>query len=130
MRSLLLAGALLAACGSSTNNQDNSFVMDLSGPDLALLSRCGHPGDTGNSQGVGLFCQQFSDCSGNLSAKFCSAIINSPTPSPNDSYFCTLSCSPTDPPSVCGENAYCPCMGGQCGCAPNRCRNYDLGVSD
>jgi hypothetical protein len=101
-------------------------MMAVSMPDLELLSKCGRPGDTGNSVGVGTFCHSFTDCSGNSKAKLCTTIVNSITPSPADLYFCTMTCDPSMPDSQCGEGAYCLCGNGACGCVPNRCFPRDM----
>jgi hypothetical protein len=128
MRSLLLMLVIATAgCGDDANNNgDGSATADLSmpaGPDMALLSRCGHEGDTGNSLGVGKFCtNQGPDCTGNGMANLCSALFNGQTPSSDDTYFCSFQCALGDPPSVCGENAQCLCnASSQCACIPNKC---------
>src|SRR3954469_19000163 len=133
MRSLLahsisiLLVALVAGCGSDSNSGDGGTAADLSavsnGPDMFLLSRCGHPGDVGNSLGVGKFCtNQGPDCGGNGKATLCSALFNGQTPSADDTYFCSFQCSATDPPDTCGENATCLCnSSNQCACIPTRC---------
>ncbi|HEX6836140.1 MAG TPA: hypothetical protein VF334_06180, partial [Polyangia bacterium] len=99
--------------------------------DMALLSACGHPGDTGNSIGVGKFCKSLADCSGpGLKTNICSALGNGSTPSPSDTYFCTVyPCHPVDggvDTAECGENADCVCggsMGGSgCACTPASCK--------
>jgi len=116
---------VVAGCGSSSNSGDGGSA-DLSaaaGPDMLLPTRCGHPGDVGNSLGVGQFCtNQGPDCSTNSKAKSCSALFNGQTPSPTDSYFCSFQCQPTDPPGTCGENAVCLCdVTVICGCVPTSC---------
>ena len=126
MRSILLLSLLLtgvAGCGDdTTSNAANDMAMTMVGPDMQLLSRCGHPGDTGNSKGVGKFCtNQGPDCGGNGMATLCSAITNGQTPSPDDTYFCTFTCTLSDPPDFCGENATCLCSGLGCACIPARC---------
>ena len=102
-----------------------------SGADMALLSSCGHPGDTGNSIGVGKFCKTIGDCSGpGLKTNICSALGNGSTPSASDSYFCTIyPCHPSDmgpDTAECGDNADCVCgsgMGGSgCACTPTSCK--------
>lgn len=99
-----------------------------SGGDMGeLLSRCGHPGDTGNSVGVGRFCRAAADCASNSKATICSAMLNGKTPSANDTYFCTTTCQQGDN-SSCGEDATCLCMGPVCACLPNRCAQTDGGV--
>jgi hypothetical protein len=109
---MLLALALaLVGCGGGGDGGSADLAP---GPDLQLYSICGHPGDTGNSLGVGKFCMTLSDCSSNAKATLCSTLGSS------DSYFCTFVCSgPTD--TSCGDNATCQCQGGQCGCYPSSC---------
>ena len=127
LATMLAAG--VAACGDDTTSGggDGSVAADLSAtpssPDMQLLSRCGHPGDVGNSLGVGKFCtNQGPDCSGNGMANLCSALVNGQTPSPTDSYFCSFTCASSDPPGTCGENAACLCnSGGSCACIPTSC---------
>ena len=129
MRSLaLLALVALAAasCSSSDDHGDAGVTADLampSGPDMALLSRCGHPGDVGNSLGVGKFCtNQGPDCSGNGKAVSCSALFNGQTPAPTDTYFCSFQCQSTDPAGTCGDNATCLCNAQNlCACIPTKC---------
>ncbi len=102
------------------------------GPDLSvppLLSRCGQPGDTGNSLGVGQFCTNNGpDCGANAKAKLCSALVNGATPSATDSYFCTFTCTAADPPGTCGETARCLCNATGCACVNNRCNATDAGT--
>lgn len=131
MRALLFASAVAfvisaVGCSSSSENNDAGVTADLAapaGPDMALLSRCGHPGDVGNSLGVGKFCtNQGPDCSGNGKATSCSALFNGSTPSASDTYFCSFQCQSTDPPGVCGENAACLCNSSNiCACIPTSC---------
>lgn len=121
---------LLAACGSGSDHTDAAVPADLAvGPDMSLLSRCGHPGDTGNSLGVGQFCTNNGpDCSGNSMATLCTALLNGQTPSKDDTYFCTFQCMAGDPPGVCGENAACLCNPLGCACVPDRCAPADGGA--
>jgi hypothetical protein len=130
MRSLLTTIVLaLAVAGCGDDNKgggDSGAPMDLSvavGPDMFLLSRCGHPGDVGNSLGVGQFCtNQGPDCTANSKAKSCSALFNGQTPSADDTYFCSFQCMATDPPGTCGDNAACLCnSSGICACIPTKC---------
>ena len=129
MRSLvvLVVAALAAACGSSSKNGDGgAAATDLSASahvDMALLSECGHPGDVGNSLGVGKFCTNDGpDCTGNGMATTCSALFNGQTPSSSDTYFCSFQCQSTDPAGVCGENATCLCNSANiCACIPTVC---------
>ncbi len=129
---VLVATTLVAGCSSSNDKSDGGAGADLAapaGPDMALLSRCGHPGDVGNSLGVGQFCtNQGPDCSANSKAKSCSALFNGQTPDPSDSYFCSFQCFTTDPPGVCGENAACLCNTTGCACIPTRCIPPDGGA--
>ena len=117
----------LGGCGDDSNSGDGGSAADMSvaaGPDMFLLSRCGHVGDVGNSLGVGQFCtNQGPDCTANSKAKCCSAIFNGQTPSADDAYFCSFQCFPgTDPPDVCGDNAACLCNStGACACIPTKC---------
>ncbi|HEY2744537.1 MAG TPA: hypothetical protein VGL86_07935 [Polyangia bacterium] len=135
MRSLLTIILLAAACGSSSNNGDDGGggSADLSATvhvDMALLSQCGHPGDVGNSLGVGKFCtNQGPDCTGNGMATSCSALFNGQTPSASDTYFCSFQCHSTDPAGVCGENAACLCNSSNiCACIPTSCIPPDGGA--
>src|SRR5437868_13101434 len=91
----------VAGCGSDSNRSGDGGSADLSvagnGVDMALLLSCGHPGDAGNSLGVGKFCtNQGPDCTGNGMATSCSALFNGQTPSPSDAYFCSFQCHMTD----------------------------------
>lgn len=116
----------LGGCGSSTSpvdggGHDQSVKHDLApAHDLFFNSQCGHPGDTGNSLGVGKFCTMLSDCSSNTKATLCTTLGSS------DEFFCTMLCSSTGPANQCGENARCACDNGQCGCYPTACdKNAD-----
>jgi hypothetical protein len=75
--------------------------------------QCGHPGDQGNSLGVGKYCDQLTDCIG-LQAGLCATLGD-----PN-AHFCTKTCTQGST-TECGDNATCSCQGGQCGCVPNAC---------
>jgi len=131
MRSLLTTVVLVlavAGCGDDSNNNsgDGGGAVDMAastGPDMFLLSRCGHAGDVGNSLGVGALCTNDGpDCTGNSKAKSCSALFNGQTPSADDTYFCSFQCMSTDPPDVCGENAACLCNSSNvCACIPTKC---------
>ncbi len=111
---LLLAAVAVAACSDSGGN-----AMDMSIVDLASL--CGHPGDKGNSLGVGQYCQVLADCTGK--ASICSTLGS------NNTFFCTFVChqaSDAGPATDCGENATCFCgsQGSSSGCAcyPTSCQ--------
>lgn len=115
----------LAACSNDNNGGGDMGVADLgkASGDMLLLSQCGHPGDPGNSLGVGQFCRTANDCKGQ--AQLCSSMENGSTPSPTDTYFCTIfPCHPDDggvDSTACGENTGCACSNGLCGCTPSSC---------
>lgn len=123
-----------AACSDNSSSSDMAVAADMAkgaSTDMALLSACGHPGDTGNSIGVGKFCKSIADCSGpGLKTNICSALGNGSTPSPSDTYFCTVyPCHPVDggvDTAECGENADCVCGGSSggsgCACTPTSCK--------
>src|SRR5262245_27279505 len=106
LRALIGLALLIAACSDDTA----AGTPDLKMPDLAVYSLCGHPGDVGNSLGVGRFCNKFSDCAVNSQAIVC-AVVGVP-----NEHFCTFMCHPAASDggsSECGENAMCACQGGQ-----------------
>jgi hypothetical protein len=114
-------GGLLAGCsddetGTTTPPADSGTSTPEAGP-----SKCGKPGDVGNSQGVGKYCMSISDCSGNQKATLCSKVGDPET------FFCTKLCNPdggADAGTVeqqCGEATVCECGGGGCGCTPTAC---------
>jgi hypothetical protein len=116
----LLAFGPVAACSSSsstTTTTPEAGGGDDAGhtgfPDAAN-STCGHPGDKGNSLGVGKFCQSSADCANNTQATLC-AIIGD-----DRSFFCTFLCDEDGGVNQCGENAECACQGA-CGCFPIAC---------
>jgi hypothetical protein len=116
----LFASCLLLAPACKDNTETPPPPADLSvietGPDLKdFKSDCGHPGDTGNSLGVGKFCIESSDCAENTQATLCTTLGDA------TNFFCTFACSRTGAPDQCGENAICQCSGGGCGCFPNAC---------
>lgn len=119
---------LASACSQKEDGPPDMATppADMSAP----LSQCGHPGDKGNSLGVGKFCTRISDCNGdNMQTNICSSLGNGGTPSQDDTYFCTIyPCTKaTDggAGSSCGENATCTCGSGGgmsgCACTPNSC---------
>lgn len=106
-RTSIMCVALIAC--SSKNTAKPDAMVD------ALVSTCGHPGDTGNELGIGKFCTSFGDCSTTAMAPLCSIIGDSTT------HFCTKTCTmgSTD---QCGTATMCVCNGGgQCGCTPTAC---------
>jgi len=77
---------------------------------VACATDMPRPGvDTGNALGVGKYCDDRSDCSGQP-AGIC-AVLGAP-----DAHFCTKACSDGD---ACGDDATCACDGTQCGCVPD-----------
>ena len=118
MRALLVAATLLVGCGGNSAPMD--AAVDHLVLDLSINSICGHPGDVGNSVGVGKFCTVESDCSGNTLATICTQL--DPT---SGAYFCTVPCTAGDGGTNCGENAHCACGSGGsqsgCGCYPDSC---------
>jgi hypothetical protein len=107
---------LLVACGSNAIS-GGSDMADLSaGATDMAYSICGHPGDVGNSLGVGKYCQNtVPDCSSNTKANICA------TAGEPHSFFCTFACHGDGGATECGDNAICSCAGSQCGCLPAAC---------
>jgi hypothetical protein len=98
-----------------TPAEDMAMSMMPTGGDMASL--CGHPGDTGNSKGVGKYCTDTSMCT---PGTVCSTLMQPPEGTTD---FCTLPCNINDTNNPCGENATCTCLSGNaCGCVPNDCR--------
>ena len=58
---LFVAAPLAVGCGGDNGSNPADMAM----PDLFVLSQCGHPGDVGNSLGVGRYCTKVSDCGKN-----------------------------------------------------------------
>ncbi len=115
MRILLVGLCLLVcACGTKTTTPDMAVVQDMS---ANMPVCCGMPGDTGNDLGVGKYCTDSTQCTGNT---ICSAPVKGPRYP-----FCTTPCVPPDmggSPTACGTDAVCQCqpMLG-CGCVPAKC---------
>ncbi|MDP3768185.1 MAG: hypothetical protein Q8S13_09230 [Dehalococcoidia bacterium] len=92
-------------------------------PDLALYSKCGHPGDEGDSGGIGRYCgpNATKPCAG---SSWCSTGSNAAAL--RDRYFCTNQCSRDGGKtldSACGNNSSCWCPQGNldCWCLPIYC---------
>jgi len=125
----LVAGSFVA-CSSSDGggaSPDDAGTEDEATDAFASFdgrSNCGHPGDKGNSLGVGQFCIVIADCFDNAQAKLCTTFGDP------DNYFCTFRCNKDDPPGTCGEQASCQCdsQGSACGCFPDRCGDTDSGA--
>lgn len=127
MRLGLVAGVALVALGCGSGSTTPTPAADLSVPvsnggDLSVYSLCGHPGDTGNSKGIGRYCMDSSMCSGQA-ASVCSTVMPIPQ---GPVYFCTLPCDPRATTSSCAEGATCTCLDANnpslCGCVPDPCR--------
>jgi hypothetical protein len=114
---VVLAAALASGgCGDTSSMSMPDMAAAGGGGDMAVMSICGHPGDVGNSLGVGRYCLKSNDCSMNTKATLC-ATLGSP-----NATFCTFPCDGTiDMGTQCGENASCQCQGGACGCFPKSC---------
>ena len=111
-------GAVGCGGGSPTPMPD---LATPSGSDLSISSLCGHPGDTGNSLGVGKYCMDSTMCMGKM-ASVCSTLMPIPQ---GPVYFCTFPCDPNATTNACGENSTCTCLGSSastCGCVPDVCR--------
>jgi hypothetical protein len=125
MRLCSLIVALVAVlgaggCGSGTPTPSPDLAMSTSG-DLSVSSLCGHPGDTGNSLGVGKYCMDSTMCMGQM-ASVCSTLMPIPQ---GPIYFCTFPCDPNATTSPCGTGSTCTCLGSStsaCGCVPDTCR--------
>jgi len=129
MRAALFA-LLLVGCGGGDPGTSSDMAQ---GRDLAVFSVCGHPGDVGNSIGVGKYCTHITgDCNPPAGvdmsvakwATLCSVLGS------DNAFFCTKTCTPPandmTPSTECGENAYCQCGSGSaqsgCGCYPTSCQ--------
>ena len=112
MRLCVLIVALVAGgagCGSGTPTPGPDLAMSTSG-DLEVNSLCGHPGDVGNSLGVGKYCKESAECMGQMAA-VCSTLMEPPQ---GPVYFCTFPCDATATTNPCGANATCTCLDGLC----------------
>jgi hypothetical protein len=114
-----LAFLILAACSAQTATSADGGAGAATTD--AFYSACGHPGDVGNSLGVGKFCTQEQDCTGNSLANICSTLGNDPSTPQLDAYFCTAICSGSSAPNFCGDGAACMCGTQGCGCTPTTC---------
>jgi hypothetical protein len=105
---------ILASCGGGSGHKADGGVD-------AFFSLCGHPGDVGNSLGVGKFCLKLEDCQTNSQATICSSLGNDPMMPHMNSFFCTMQCTTSSPAGFCGTGASCQCGAAGCGCAPVTC---------
>src|ERR1700749_1004971 len=103
MRMALLTLALvICGCGGDDTTAATTKDIGMPGPVHDMASLCGHPGDPGNSLGVGKYCTSLSDCSTNSKATLCS-ILGS-----DNTFFCTFACSGSaDLSTEGGENPTC-----------------------
>lgn len=130
---LLAVTVSLLACHHQDDALPDMMDMAMNKPaDMKIpLSQCGHPGDKGNALGVGKFCTTIADCQGpGLKTNICSVLGNGSTPSPDDTYFCTIyPCHVDAGTNACGEDATCVCGSGGgmsgCACTPNSCLGTD-----
>jgi hypothetical protein len=126
----LVSVVACAACGSSSvpaetdaGGHDASKPADAAKPvdaskDATPFSACGHPGDKGNSLGVGQYCTG-TGCP--ATAPICSSIENVDGGTEN-TFFCVQPCTPCSPAGFCGSGASCVCKAaGECGCTPDSC---------
>src|SRR4051812_41297632 len=97
---------LVTACSSSSTSSDAGTTSDSgttktdggAGGDAAA-SLCGHPGDQGNSLGVGKYCTTLDQCKTNKKATVCATLGGDPS-----QQFCTTRCSGPDAGAdECGE---------------------------
>ena len=122
--SLLAVAFVAIGCGSSGSTTPTApdLSASMTGGDMAVYSLCGHPGDTGNSIGVGHYCMDSMDCKG-LGAPICSTVMPIQQ---GPIYFCTIQCDPNATTSTCGSGASCTCLDPNnpqlCGCVPDTCR--------
>jgi hypothetical protein len=106
---------LLLLFGCDDSKSSSSADLSAAVGDMALVSSCGHPGDKGNSKGVGQFCVNLvGDCPSDL---VCSHALMS------DTYFCTKTCTPPVDIASCGPDTICQCNALGCGCTPTSCPN-------
>lgn len=128
LKSFLKLGSacIFALLGAVFCSQEMPPSVDMSGdmsvavsPDMVAFSCCGHPGDLGNSKGVGQYCTTNAQCTG--SAKICSYAY-----APDKkSYICTTVCFSATDTTSCGEGAICAkdSSSGLFGCVPMTCVN-------
>ena len=122
---LLLGSALvLSLAGCPGGGGSGPADMAKSPPDI--MSCCGQYGDRGNSKGVGQFCIEHGDCTGD-------AVICSAAAAPQKrAYFCTIPCNPDMGTAACGAGAVCQFdQAFQAnGCVPSACiANLPAGCS-
>jgi hypothetical protein len=129
--SLFLGGMAVVfctACGSSSApamedaGKETGTHVDSGKPSDAgePFSACGHPGDKGNSLGIGQYCTASTDCPG--TAPICSNIENSDADPTLNTFFCVIPCTGCEAPGFCGSGASCVCEApDKCGCTPVTC---------
>jgi hypothetical protein len=110
----------LGGCGDSGGGDDMAAPPDMTmGGDMTLVSKCGHPGDTGNSKHIGQFCDDNTPCP---MGTICSHMFM------DDTFFCTFPCSACpggasecQDVATCGENTVCAANNLGSGCVPMSC---------
>jgi hypothetical protein len=104
----------------AATKKDSGGKTDAGTDSAGPFSVCGHPGDKGNSKGVGQYCTTSTECP--ATAPICSNLENSMMPKDKQTFFCVLpGCNACSPPGFCGDNATCACEALGCGCTPNTC---------
>jgi len=113
----LVLGVLSLSQSGCPGSSGGGADMGASTADLAFKSCCGQAGDKGNSKGVGQFCIEHGDCTGE-------AVLCSFAAAPQKkAYFCTVPCNPDMGTTACGEGAVCQFDNAfqAYGCVPSAC---------
>ena len=121
-----MTAALAVACSSSSSSSGgtdsgtprDAVAGETGSADSGATSACGHPGDKGNSLGVGQYCTS-QDCPS--TAPVCSVLNNTSEPANMQTFFCVLPCTACSPAGFCGDGASCVCSSAGCGCIPDSC---------
>jgi hypothetical protein len=116
-------GAAGGSAGSGGGSAGSGGVVDMTVPKTGDLSgpasACGHPGDVGNSIGVGKYCMSIFDCPS--TAIICTAINNANEPANDQTFFCTTTCKGLTDTTTCGAGAACLMQGANLACVPTSC---------
>ena len=111
---LLFLSLALLGCPATPTDMTQDLKTTPTG-DMAEVSCCGKPGDLPNNVGVGKYCREIVDCTGNMRAQICSSLGNTAN---RKTFFCTFLCDPkADGGNPCGDGAACTCDVGGAGCA-------------